>query len=158
MEQHQIRHRNSIEQTLQIAQTLLSQYACDGFTGEELCDFLRLECMLSQHKLELGLLALLAAARGLEMQAAKWANEGDIKTLTIQVAGSKSATSLLAVAKAWRTQAAQSMAEDNPGFVLVSVVELCGSSDVLVNCGVPRAYATQLPAAKRCVCRERCPC
>lgn len=148
----------SIRSTLDTIKVLLSQQGCDS-DDDSLCHLMRLECLLASHQLEIGLLVLLTAARALEMKASQRANEGDFKTLTIQVAGSKSATAFLAVARQWRDQVAKSIQQvASPAFMLVSIVEPCGSLNALSCCGVPQEHIDKLPQGKRCVCHVECPC
>ena len=140
---------------------LLSEQGCSGYSDQQLCLFMRLECAKHKHRLESALLALASAARALESRAVQKANMGDVKTLTVQVAGSKTSAALMAIAQSWRDEVVSTQDKFKPAFRVVKMVEPCYQlNNALRRCGCPPIAIAdnRILTQKVCVCDGCCPC
>lgn len=96
----------TLERACSLVHILLASVGCEVTCPDyEICKLLRAECEICAGRLELGTLALLVAARMLEIEAVVFARQGTVKTLTVTFDGNKTSQELQDIAKAWREQA-----------------------------------------------------
>lgn len=114
-------HLRAMVQASDLVRQVKSRLSVVGLTFDDpdVASFLQAECQNNGCNLSAQRLIQLAAAHAIEIHAAKSALQGDIKTLTLQASGSKTASSLLVIAKTWRQAAGLRPKVAKPNAVIV---------------------------------------